>query len=133
MLDEVVQRDIATNEEYRRAEEFLSGNHLRYKSSDRYAKELAAGLRKTVLAEYDLTLEDVKQGAIDAAEQNARYLLGSSPAVKVLGVDRVLDLQEVVEYACALQEPNTFILKLGQEYVVSALKTLYERVNWSRE
>lgn len=132
MLDDVVQQDIAKNGEYRRAQGLLKGNRQRYEQRGRYTKKLLAeGLQETALAEYDRTFEAVELGALDAAEQNARYVLGSSPMVKALGTDRVMDLQEVVEYARALQEPNRFVLELGKEYVASALKTLYERARQS--
>ena len=136
MLDEFIQRDIAENGEYRRVQELLRGNRQRYEQRGRYAKELARGLqatverlRETVLAKYDQTFEAVELGAMDTAEQNAQNLLRSSSAVKALGADRVLDLQTVVEYARALQEPNKFIQELGKEYVVSAFKTLYEQAS----
>lgn len=130
MLDDVVQQDIAEHGEYRRAQRLLQGNRHGYEQRGQYTKKLLAeGLRETALAEYDRTFEAVELGAIDAAEQNAQRLLSSSPMVKALGIDRVMDLQEVVEYARALQEPNRFVLELGKEYVASALQTLYKRVS----
>lgn len=126
MLNEVVLQDIVKNGEYRRAQGLLQGNR-QYKQRDRYTAERAQGLQETALAEYDWTFESVQLGAMDDAEENAQYLLGSSPMVKALGPDRVMDLQEVVEYARALREPDRFVLELGKEYVVSALQTLYHR------
>jgi hypothetical protein len=128
MLDHFVRQDLAENGEYRKVQRLLDGNRQRYEQrKGQYAAELTKGLREAVQAEYDLTMEAVQQGAMDGAEQNAQYLLSSSPIVKALGTDRVMDLQEVVEYARALREPHRFALELGQEYLVSALQTLYQQ------
>ena len=123
MLYDEVLRDPRQNGEYRRMEEILK-TYQKRAQNERIVQGMV--FRQVVMDTYKDALR-WKETDLPRAEQDAQDLLCDELAVKALGLERVLDLHEVLTYDPNPQGENLLMYTVLRDYLSAGTQILAEK------